>query len=74
MADSDFNVIKPVESLQTIQGLSPMTRHQERKRRQKSSDEQREETEEKTEEKQEETTEPQAHRNNDDPHSIDYCA
>ena len=70
MADSDFNVIKPVESLQTIQGLSPMARQHEQKRRQKPPKEHREEPEE----KQEETTEPQARRDNDDPHSIDYCA
>ncbi|MBN1359542.1 MAG: hypothetical protein JW993_03070 [Sedimentisphaerales bacterium] len=70
MADSDFNVIKPVESLQTIQGLTPMTRQQERKRRQKSKDERREEPEE----KHDETAEPQARTIDDDPHCIDYCA
>jgi hypothetical protein len=70
MADSDFNVIKPVESLQTIQGLAPTTRQQERKRRQKSPDKRRE----KTEEQPEKAAEPQARNDSDDPHSIDYCA
>jgi hypothetical protein len=70
MADSDFNVIKPVESLQTIQGLTPITRQQERKRRQRPKEERRDETQE----KHDETTEPQLHNDNDGSHAIDYCA
>jgi len=34
MPDSDFNVIKPVEGLNNITGLTPIDRRQERKRRQ----------------------------------------
>jgi len=70
MADNDFNIIKPVESLQTIQGLTPTTRQQERRRRRKSKGERRDETQE----KHDEATEPQAPDDNEDPHSIDYCA
>jgi hypothetical protein len=33
MADNDFNIIKPVESLQNIAGLTPARRREERKRR-----------------------------------------
>jgi len=33
MADNDFNVIKPVESLQNITGLTPARRREQRKRR-----------------------------------------
>jgi hypothetical protein len=70
MADSDFNVIKPVESLQGIQGLMPTARQQERKRRQRQAEDHSEETPE----KQDETTEPQTHNDDADPHCIDYCA
>ena len=68
MADSDYSVIKPVESLPTIQGMEPTKRRQERKRQQKSPDQHHEEPEA------EETPEPEARTNDDDPHSIDYCA
>ena len=50
MADSDFNVIKPVESLQTIQGLTPTTRQQERRRRQRSPGQHRDGAQDKQEE------------------------
>ncbi len=68
MADSDYSVIKPVESLPTIQGMEPTKRRQERKRRQPSPDQRHEEPET------EETSEPEAPCNDDDPHSIDYRA
>lgn len=34
MADNDYNIIKPVEGLQTIGGLTPAKRRKERKQRQ----------------------------------------
>jgi hypothetical protein len=34
MTSNDYNVIKPVDSLQTISGLSPIKNREERKRRQ----------------------------------------
>jgi hypothetical protein len=71
MADSDFNVIRPVESLQTIQGLAPTTRRQERRRQQQQP---KEEDQSEAQENHEAPTEPQAKRADDDPHSIDYCA
>ena len=70
MADSDFNILKPVESLPTIQGPTPTTRQQERKRRQRSLGQRRDEAQEKPDE----ATEPQAHDENDGSHAIDYCA
>jgi len=70
MADSDYSVIKPVESLPSIQGLEPAKRRQERKRHQKSPGQHREEPETESEE----TSETEAQYNDDDPHSIDYCA
>jgi len=68
MADSDYSTIRPVESLPTIKGLEPTKRRQERKQRQPSPDRHHEEPEV------EEIPEPEARRNDDDPHSIDYCA
>lgn len=70
MADSDFNVIKPVESLQTIQGLAPTTRQQERRRRRQGANEHRDDAEE----KRREDPKPLAPDDGDDPHSIDYRA
>jgi len=76
MADSDYNVIKPVESLQTIQGIAPAKRRQERKQRQDAPNEHHEETETETETEAErndaEATE--TVHDEDDPHSIDYRA
>lgn len=79
MTDSDYNAIRPVESLQTIQGLTSIQRRQERKRRQNAESESHHESEPEpeaeAEAEAEETEEPQANRpNDDDPHSIDYCA
>jgi hypothetical protein len=70
MADSDFNIIKPVEGLPAIQGLTPTTRQQERKRRQRSPGERGDENPE----KRDETTEQQTHGDDGDLHCIDYCA
>jgi hypothetical protein len=70
MADSDYNVIKPVESLQTIQSVTPAKRRQERKHQPKEPQEHHDEPET---ERDDDAT-PQATRNDDDPHSIDYCA
>ena len=72
MADSDYNAIKPVEGLQTIQGVAPTQRRQERKPQQKEPERQQEETETEIE-RDEDATSPVV-RNDDDPHSIDYCA
>ncbi len=70
MADSDFNAIRPVESLQNIQGLAPATRRQERGRQQKPKKEHRDEPEE----KRDDANEPQVHSDDEGPHCIDYCA
>lgn len=71
MADSDYNVIKPLESVQTIQGLAPAQRRQERKRRQETPGEHQEEPQEQPKNEQDE---PEQQHDADDPHSIDYCA
>jgi len=45
MAENDFNMVKPVESLQNISGLSPAKRREERKRRQDTSEQKKEDSE-----------------------------
>ena len=69
MADSDYSVIKPVESLSTIQGLEPTKPRQERKRQPQPG-----RHHEEPEAEPEEVSESEARRDEDDPHSIDYCA
>ena len=70
MADSDYNVIKPVESLQTIQGLAPTERRRQRRRRQNAPTEHQEEPEA----ERQDADEPQAQNRGDSSHSVDYCA
>ena len=74
MADSDYTIIKPVESLQTIQGVTPAKRRGERKQRQNAPHEHQEEPETKADTERDEAATPQAVRNDDDPHSVDYRA
>lgn len=76
MADSDYSVIKPVESLQTIQGIAPAKRRQERKQRQNAPHEHPEktETEAETEAQRNEAEPTETVHDEDDPHSIDYRA
>ena len=74
MADSDYTVIKPVDSLQTIQGVTPAKRREERKQRQNAPHEHREETETEADVERDEAQTPRTVRDDDDPHSVDYCA
>ncbi len=85
MADYDSNMIKPVEGLQSITGLTPAKRREERKRRQQLHQENEEEGEsvkggldESVDEQDmknsdRECTENQSDRNSDNTR-IDYCA
>ena len=73
MADYDSNMIKPVESLQNITGLTPAKRREERKRRQQLSEHKKE----KDESVEGETDTPQEwkeHGNDQDSDGIDYRA
>jgi len=45
MADNDSNIIKPVESLQNIAGLTPARRREERKRRRNRHEQETQESE-----------------------------
>lgn len=73
MADSNYNMIKPVESLQNIGGLTPVKQRKERRRKQdqqaKNHSDQKQETG-KTAESDSGTRTP----NTTPESSIDYCA
>ena len=73
MADNDYNMIKPVESLQNVGGLTPVKQRKERNRRrkhqQKPEDDEQQPTESLDENYQEKIPKDQSDR-----HSIDYCA
>lgn len=71
MTDSDYSAIRPVEGLQTIQGMTSIQRRQEQQQRQQNRSE-KHDTPESEPEEDPETPTPKADR--DDPHSIDYCA
>ncbi len=75
MADYDSNMIKPVEGLQNITGLTPAKRREERKRRQQLHKENKEEDE--SANGKEALSEEQTEKGNDsnpDSIGIDYCA
>ncbi len=82
MADYDSNMLKPVEGLQSITGLTPTKRNEKRKRRRQLQQENEEKGEQQLDESVEEQnmadapekqTENRANRNPDDT-GIDYCA
>ena len=82
MADYDSNLIKPVEGLQSITGLTPAKRREERKRRRQLHQENEEESEQQLNESVDEQdidssdqarTENKSDRNSDSI-GIDYCA
>ena len=75
MADNDFNIIKPVESLQNIEGLTPLKRRSEKKRRQNLHDGEKQESEQKLNESvDEQQFSNKPAENEGDQHTIDYRA
>jgi hypothetical protein len=68
MTDSDFQSLKPVESLHNIQGLTPAQPREERKRRQQAPGERSQPP------KKEEDKDKPATAGDAEPHAIDYCA
>ena len=76
MADNDYNMIKPVEGLQNIGGLTPAKRREERKRKKESYEQNEEEPQQQlTESADEENIGNQLTENEKaDQNSIDYCA
>lgn len=74
MADSDSNIIKPVESLHNIAGLTPAKRREERKRRQNGPEQEDDEFEQQTDESVDEQDVSDFDNNGDAQNTIDYCA
>jgi hypothetical protein len=70
MTDSDFTLIKPMETVHNIQALTPAKQQEERKRRQKPPKEQPETGGKPLNE----TAREQAPDDGDGRHQIDYCA
>ncbi len=69
MTDSDFNLIVPVENLQSIQSLTSTGERQQRKRRQKPGGQA-----ESDEEPPKKTPQDGTPKASDGSHEIDYCA
>jgi hypothetical protein len=75
MPDSDYNIIKPVESLHNVAGLTPAKRREERKRRRDlHKGESQESEQELNESVDEESLGNELTEDETDQHSIDYCA
>ncbi|MHC4622276.1 MAG: hypothetical protein ACYS4W_00060 [Planctomycetota bacterium] len=75
MPDGDYNTVKPVESLQNITQLTPAKRREERKRRRDSHTKNKQESEHELDRSaQEKDLNDEFAEDNDEQHSIDYCA
>jgi hypothetical protein len=77
MAEIDHNIIKPVESLHNIGGVTPAKRRQERRKRQDLNEQNQEQSrleEDQVNESVEENTDRGIAEKDQDDHSIDYCA
>jgi len=77
MADNDYNIIKPVESLQNVGNITAAKRREERKKRQnshKQKDRQRKPVEDELNESTEKNIDSEIAENDRDEHSIDYRA
>ncbi len=74
MLDSDYNMIKPVEGLPNIPGLTPARRREERKRRYHLPQQQKKTDEEPDGALNGENGGAKLGDDGNDHHSIDYCA
>jgi hypothetical protein len=75
MPDNDYNIIKPVESLENITGLTPAKRREERKRRQNMHREKRKKSDQKPNGlADQQNTGGEFAKDENEQHSIDYCA
>ncbi len=79
MADKDLNIVKPVDGLQNITGLTPAKHREERKRRQNLHKKKQKESEQKLNEsvdQQDLSNKLTKNKNGDNPDDvgIDYCA
>ncbi len=74
MADSNYNMIKPVESLQNVAGLTPVKERKERNRQKDQKEKSQKEHEQIPDEALQAEPGNQTAGQQDDPNSIDYCA
>ncbi len=75
IADNDFNIIKPVEGLQNIAGLTPVKHREQRKRRQDLHEEKKGESEQEPDKSVgEQDLSDELTENEEDRHTIDYRA
>jgi hypothetical protein len=77
MADNEHDIIKSVEVLHNIGSLSPAQRRQERKKRQnltRQNDQERKFTEDELNKSTDKNISSEINENEQDRHSIDYCA
>ncbi len=74
MADSNYNMIKPVENLQNVGSLTPVNQRKEKKQRRNPQEQNQEEGEQELNESVEKNAADQAPENGPNQHSIDYCA
>lgn len=74
MPDNDSNIIKPVEGLHNIAGLTPAKRREERKRRQNLQQEESPEPERELNEPVDEQDSSKSADDRNDENTIDYCA
>lgn len=74
MVDSNYNMIKPIEALQNITGLTQVKQRKERDRQEKQKKSSQHEHEQMPDESVEIDAENEIDEQQNDPHSIDYCA
>jgi hypothetical protein len=77
MADNDYNIIKPVESMKNVGDITPAKRREERKKRQNSreqKDRQRQLAGDSLNQSIEENINSEIAEEDQNEHSIDYCA
>lgn len=74
MADNNYNIIKPVDSLQNIPGLNPIDRRKERKRKQNSNQQRHKPTQQPSDEPTIEQLDDQLDQDDETKHTLDYRA
>ena len=74
MPDNGYSIIKPVESLQNVEGLTPTKRRKERKHRQNPHKQNEEKYKQEPNESTVEDINDETTKNEGDQHSVDYRA
>ncbi|UCG46219.1 MAG: hypothetical protein JSU94_12015 [Phycisphaerales bacterium] len=74
MATDDFNLVKPVESLQNIGALTPVKQGKEKKNRQDFRGQNQKKRKQEPNDASDEMSEKQTTSEEPNEHSIDYCA